>query len=648
MPSNYPSALDDLSNPSGSQRLSAGAGGHAALHTAVNDAIEAIQATLGLNPQQGRTTVAALLSEIVSFNVKRYGAEGDWNGTTGTDDTAAIIFAATVLQAAGGGTLFFPQGSYRIFSTDYSATLPTEALVALSSLSGVRIEGPGAVLYVDRDIPLDSYVDLFRLTDCSRVEISGLRMENALATTRAAGARTRGGRMVRALEGCRDITLRDLSAVGGMGFVASALSSAVDADRTIGVKIDGFNFSYIGYGISCQFSGDNLKAKGIVSDHPHRTAIIYGVKNVDLQIVSADQDADDCIIGAFEGVGCDNVELDYTNVDSDNAESAAPCIALQYGDRTPATLRDIRLHVDVAWPAAGYFGNAILLAKYEPGNVYDTLDSPHTLSGLKLSGRFRNSAGGGIPFYVGGLWGAASTQEGIDLSDLRFEGSGNPEFVFDALRGRALVSNLEGDGVDVYLRGSADGLITVLNARANSLCASAGDTTEINYIDCEIGSAANQSFTNKRFLNSSVNGVVYNTMLSDVPAYNSPIFRLNEAGVWALRDTFVNLSTTPVAVNGGRAFGPGVVHFRLQTIDGHHGTFSVWLGLESGVSYRTVFAGGANATVTETSEGTFTIVVTGDARTYTLVIDTAASTATLVSSSLATGNTVLGFFVVNV
>ena len=44
------------------------------------------------------------------FNVKDYGAKGD--GTT--DDTLAIRAAITALTAAGGGTLYFPDGTLKV------------------------------------------------------------------------------------------------------------------------------------------------------------------------------------------------------------------------------------------------------------------------------------------------------------------------------------------------------------------------------------------------------------------------------------------------------------------------------------------------------------------------------------------------------
>src|SRR5262249_55878751 len=49
--------------------------------------------------------------EIV-FNVKNYGAKGD----NVNDDTAAAQSAITACQAAGGGIVFFPPGTYKLTS----------------------------------------------------------------------------------------------------------------------------------------------------------------------------------------------------------------------------------------------------------------------------------------------------------------------------------------------------------------------------------------------------------------------------------------------------------------------------------------------------------------------------------------------------
>jgi hypothetical protein len=72
-------------------------------------------------------TVDAAKVEGLFFNVKTYGAVGD----NTTDDTYAIQSAINAAQYAGGGTVFFPDGDYRV-----SATLTiTSSQIALRGAS---------------------------------------------------------------------------------------------------------------------------------------------------------------------------------------------------------------------------------------------------------------------------------------------------------------------------------------------------------------------------------------------------------------------------------------------------------------------------------------------------------------------------------
>lgn len=66
MASAYPGALDALTNPSGSDSLDTPAVLHSAQHTNANDAVEAIEATLGVNPQGGSATVKARLDALTA------------------------------------------------------------------------------------------------------------------------------------------------------------------------------------------------------------------------------------------------------------------------------------------------------------------------------------------------------------------------------------------------------------------------------------------------------------------------------------------------------------------------------------------------------------------------------------------------------
>ena len=68
MATNYPTGLDALTNPTSSDTLASV--DHAAQHTNVNDAIEAIQAELGLDPAGTYATVRARLDNETSVGLE--------------------------------------------------------------------------------------------------------------------------------------------------------------------------------------------------------------------------------------------------------------------------------------------------------------------------------------------------------------------------------------------------------------------------------------------------------------------------------------------------------------------------------------------------------------------------------------------------
>lgn len=503
MVSVYPGGYDDLPDPAGSATLKAAQ--HALLHGDVNRAIEALQATLGIEPQGLANTVADRLKHQARLSVKDFGA----TGLGVVDDSQAIADAAAALQAQGGGTLVFPEGTYRVFTTDFSADFPTAPLADFSALVGVRIEGYGATLHVDRALATDDYLTIFELNACLDIRVEGLSITHEGAEEWAAGTKERGARLVYALGGCRDIALKNIGMAGGLAFSAVAASGAADSARTIGVTIDGLRLSRIAYGINCQFSGDGLFARNVVSDAPHRTYLVYGVRNHDVQITSKDQDSDDAIIGAFEGVGCEDMRLRYANTASTNASEAAACVAIQFGDTTPAQIRKVAVEYGITWPAAGYFGYGLRIAKYSDPSTFDTVDRGHLLEGLTLSGK--GVGGGGtasLPVRVDGTWGAGETMRNLTFRDLTWIGTANPEVVLDSLKDRALLLNVVSD-VNVYVRGAAAGVITLVGCKAASLCADNADDTPMLYIGCDITDAANQSFTNKSFVDTLVAGTRY-------------------------------------------------------------------------------------------------------------------------------------------
>lgn len=92
MPTSYPGSLDSFSNPSSSSKLNDSGVVHSDQHANANDAIEAIEAELGLNPKGSSATVAARLSTLAPL------ASPTFTGTV----TLPLTTAGYVTTTSGG------------------------------------------------------------------------------------------------------------------------------------------------------------------------------------------------------------------------------------------------------------------------------------------------------------------------------------------------------------------------------------------------------------------------------------------------------------------------------------------------------------------------------------------------------------------
>lgn len=113
MASSYPTGLDSFATSRADSTTMATT--HKDDHNNANDAINKIEAELGIAPSGGFTTVKARLDAGLSFNVKEYGAIG--NGVA--DDTAAI--AAAITAAGATGTVYSPSGQTYLISSTLTA-----------------------------------------------------------------------------------------------------------------------------------------------------------------------------------------------------------------------------------------------------------------------------------------------------------------------------------------------------------------------------------------------------------------------------------------------------------------------------------------------------------------------------------------------
>lgn len=118
------------------------------------------------------------------YDVRRYSAVGDG----ATDDTSAVNAAIAAINAAGGGVLYFPPGTYKV----------TSALTTLTAGCTVIGCGPGAWGW---DAGLTDAVSIIEFTSATATlfystaqffAIEGLAVINTAGTTPTAGAAVHG------------------------------------------------------------------------------------------------------------------------------------------------------------------------------------------------------------------------------------------------------------------------------------------------------------------------------------------------------------------------------------------------------------------------------------------------------------------------
>lgn len=112
---NYPTTLDTLSNPSASDLMEnvTATLDHDVQHSNVNDAIEALEAKVGVNNSAVTTSLDYKVNNALNYKVMfTVGSTNADYITDGTADNIQVDQAITAANAAGGGIVFIKDGTY--------------------------------------------------------------------------------------------------------------------------------------------------------------------------------------------------------------------------------------------------------------------------------------------------------------------------------------------------------------------------------------------------------------------------------------------------------------------------------------------------------------------------------------------------------
>lgn len=386
--------------------------------------------------------IHSLISQC--YNVLDFGADN-----TGESDCGeAIIAAAQKLQDAGGGTLIFPQGTYKVYSvgTEYTE------LVDLSSLYGVAIIADGAILAVDPDRTFSGlYGSLFRFAACTNISVRGLRVTGPTVTSSSDGIYCLDFR-----EGCHDIDLPYNSFEGGT-IVAVGFRKAYDdpdADRCYNIHIGTLTVKNQTYGISCQYSGDNMVVDNLYAENVSRSYFPYGIRGHRVKIVAKDCPGGNANIAAYMGVDTEDIDLTYIDRDSTASGVGNYKVMLTWPDTSETTIRNVKLNLDIRYLDGEQSGSyAVSLI---PGG-----GTKHGLENLEISGIID-----GTPYHSGAMhiqtadwaWETSHAWQGIVFRNLiLINNTIGSRFSLGALTGHAVFDNVYSDQPIAITNTAADG-----------------------------------------------------------------------------------------------------------------------------------------------------------------------------------------------
>jgi len=175
-----------------------------------------------------------------TFNVQDYGAVGD--GTT--NDTAAIQAAAAAIQAAGGGTLYFPAGTYSVFANT------TGNLCSFTGLNGIACIGYGATIAVPSSKAITASEGTFFLfNSCINILVDGFATNGPVLDV--SSATVKGYEFVRCVNGCKNISMPNNKVKNSLaGFVTSKDAGDANTMRSQNIWIGVLDVENCWYGVN--------------------------------------------------------------------------------------------------------------------------------------------------------------------------------------------------------------------------------------------------------------------------------------------------------------------------------------------------------------------------------------------------------------
>lgn len=330
--------------------------------------------------------------------VYRYGAVAD----DVIDAVAAINKAHLVLAAAGGGTVVFGPGTYRLTATTtHSVVVPVAAAdfqpdtqsmtchVLLDGLSNIRWQGNGTTLKSVTDGGGAMFIlDSVRNFECDGINLQSITAHNTTVVT------TTGMNGFAITSQDRDsFNIKFTNMVADDVYIpVYCFGDAGSSFRVRGVTVDNLYHDKGVYTLAFHNNGDNVRASGVHSSDAFREYFIYGVSQHDVSITS--DTANSGFASNIKAYDRDTVGIKYRLKTSKNSSNYNVNVESQHApgvQATPARVIDLDLHIDNVEATTG--NEKAVGFQYYRDNTPTATSSNNLWTGIKLSGVHRSLPG---------------------------------------------------------------------------------------------------------------------------------------------------------------------------------------------------------------------------------------------------------------
>jgi len=465
------------------------------------------------------TKVSYSMIQAASINVADYGAVGD--GVT--NDTTAFINAFAALQALGGGKITGGQGKNYAIAAPISGTL-----ITLTSCSNINIDFSMCKITDTTTYTGSQTATFFSFVTCNKIDLSANVVSQQSVTLSPTSVNSRGLIFVILTQGGSQLNV-NLNMIGGFE-VINAIKAFNDpvsyqfSGITGTIKAYGIYYPFIG-----AFSGCNVDLI-LEAENCNRPFFIYGVSHNKLRLYTKNMQGT-ALIKAYNGYGCQNVDVDWTDINSTSNLPAAPRLAIEWGDSTAAMHSDIRININWKNPAASPWGNSLGFAKYsDGGGTPDFTGRGHRLYGFKLTG-FSDNTGlsvSHVNWEAGGFnpSGTADLMTAYEIGP--FVALGNNSAMSWAMfaLGTAVFNSVT-TAQNIYTSNGSQGRVMFNNCQAVAYTGASNVTDQHAYFYSYIASDPNispQAYdVSKRFVETQINSAGYVTGRTTQTESNSRI-----------------------------------------------------------------------------------------------------------------------------